>query len=83
MLLFDFSPARFLELHRGVVDLASIYLFVLIGYVHPGLQAQPDVIARAEAGGRGRVVVAHTLEINEAIHAFAVSIVVKPQIYQM
>src|ERR1700732_4886198 len=62
--LFHLTPAGFLELHGRVVDLAAVYLFVLVGDIVPGTEAQRHPIAGPQAPGRGEHVVAHALGVN-------------------
>jgi hypothetical protein len=55
MFLFQFAPAGLFELNRRVVDLAAVYLFVLVGDIGPGAQAQGDAIAWWESDGENEL----------------------------
>src|SRR2546421_3379070 len=66
----DFAPARFSELNGGVIDLAPVYFFVLVGELGPRTQPQADVITGTQAGGRHRFVVAHAPKVNERFQRF-------------
>lgn len=61
----EFSPGGLFQLNRGIVDFAAVDLFVLLGDVGPGLEAQSDMVAATQARGGRQDVVAHAPEVDK------------------